>query len=208
MKVIPLVAGPIDNNVYVAYDDTGNCVVVDAPFLCYEVIDNVVKENNLKISHILITHTHWDHIGGLAELKKNTNAKVCVHKDDAVRLSQPVANLGGNQIQIETVEPDIILTGNEVIECGNMKFTVLHTPGHSPGAVCFLENQAGVVFVGDSLFNMSIGRTDFPGSDHNTLINSIKTKLLTLPDNYKVYCGHNEATTIGFEKAHNPFLTN
>jgi len=206
MKVITLVAGPIGNNTYIAYDDAGSCVIIDAPFDSYEIIDKVIKEKNLKISHILITHTHWDHIGGLAELQRKTNAKVCVHKDEVWRLSQPKTNLGGMEINIETVEPDIILMGDETIESGDMKFTVLHTPGHTPGAVCFLENSKGIIFVGDTLFNMSIGRTDFPGGNHNTLIDSIKTKLMTLPDNYEVHCGHNESTTIGFERTNNPFL--
>ena len=120
MKVITLVAGPIENNTYIAYDDTGNCVVIDAPFDCHKIIDDTVKEKNLKITHILITHTHWDHIGGLAELKKNTNAKVCVHKDDANRLSQTSMNLGGMKVEFEAVEPDFILAGNEIIESGDM----------------------------------------------------------------------------------------
>jgi len=217
MKIITFVSGPIGNNTYIVYDETGNCVnntciVIDAPFDCYKSIEKTLKEKNLTVSHILITHTHWDHIGGLGELKRNTNAKVCVHKDDVFRLSQPTANLGGIEVPIDTVEPDIVLSGGEIIESGNMKFTVLHTPGHSPGCVCFLnvpdnKNSANVVFVGDTLFNMSIGRTDFPGSDYKTLINSIQTKLMTLPDNCKVYCGHNEATTVGFERENNPFLS-
>lgn len=207
MNIIHLVSGPIGNNTYVVYDEeTNECVVIDAPFESTQQIEPIIKEKGLIVKYILLTHTHWDHIGGLAELKNATNATICVHKDDAFRLQQEVTNLGGMEVKIQTIEPDKILQGGEIISCGDMEFEVLHTPGHSPGAVCYLERKSGNIFVGDSLFHLSIGRTDFQGSDHATLINSIMTKLMILPDSFHVFCGHNETTTIGFEKNNNPFL--
>ncbi|MDR0927647.1 MAG: MBL fold metallo-hydrolase [Ignavibacteria bacterium] len=206
MNVIRLTSGPIENNTYLVFDKNKTCALVDAPFDCYDAIRPHLEKNGLNLTHIFITHTHWDHIGGLAELKRETNAKIYVHKDDAFRLSIPEMELGGSVVQFEPVTPDVLLAGGEIIECGDMSFEVLHTPGHSPGGVCYLERNANTVFVGDTLFYLSIGRTDFEGSDFGTLINSIKTKLLTLPDNYKVLAGHNETTTIGFERQNNPFF--
>ena len=206
MNIIHLISGPIADNTYILYDESNECAIVDAPFECAKQIEPIIKEKGLVVKYILITHTHWDHIGGLAELKNATNATICVHKEDAFRLKQEIASLGGMDVQIQTVEPDKIIKDGEILSCGNMQIEVLHTPGHSPGAVCYLERKFGNVFVGDTLFHLSIGRTDFPGSDYATLINSIKTKLLVLPDDFKVFCGHNESTTIGFERNNNPYL--
>ena len=208
IKIITKITGPIENNTYLIYDENKNCVIIDAPFGCFEAINPIIEKEKLNMpEHILITHTHFDHIGGLAELKqKYPDTKICVHKDDVFRLSMPSVNIQGMNIPIETIDADIILNGGETIKSGDMTFKVLHTPGHSPGCVCFSDEIQKIVFVGDTLFKTSIGRTDFDDGDYDTLINSIKTKLWNLDDNTNVYCGHGINTTIEFEKKNNPFL--
>ncbi len=205
MNIVSLCVGPIQNNVYIAYDTSNKCVVIDAPFGSAEAIKKIIQEKQLTVEFILITHTHWDHVGDLAELQRQTNAKVCVHENDIYRLLDDTSSMG-IPIEMENVQPDMILHGGESIQCGEMKFRVVATPGHTEGGICFIEDTAKVVFAGDTLFRGSIGRTDFPGGDFATLISSIKSQLLLLDDDYVVYCGHNEPTTIGYERKTNPFL--
>jgi glyoxylase-like metal-dependent hydrolase (beta-lactamase superfamily II) len=206
MKIIPFICGPIDDNVYIVESDAKECVIVDAPFDCCDELCAFLAQAELTPKYIFITHTHWDHIGGLAELKRRTQAEICVHRADAFRLSESIMTLGGGRVNIETVEPDTLLEGGEVLKCGELNFEVLHTPGPSPGAVCYYERGNDAIFVGDVLFRLSIGRTDFEGSNHQDMMDSIKNKLLVLSDDVKVFPGHNELTTIGYERRNNMFL--
>jgi len=208
IKIITKNAGPIDNNTFLIYDENKNCIIIDAPAGCLTAMKPIIEKEGLNApSYILITHTHFDHIWGLAEIKKEyPNAIVSVHKDDIFRLSEPNINFAGMDILLDVVAPDLLLNGGERLKCGDIYFDVLHTPGHSPGCICFSNEEQKIAFVGDTLFRTSIGRTDLYGGDYDTLINSIKTKLWKLDDNTNVYCGHGINTTIEFEKKNNPFL--
>lgn len=205
MELVNFEVGPIQNNVYIVYDDTKECVIIDAPLGASIPIDKFIKENNLTAKGILLTHSHWDHIGELYELKQITGADIYVHKDDAHRLENDKMR-ERLPIDIKSVAPDVLLEGGEELSFGKTKFRVLHTPGHTEGGVCFVFEEDKTVFTGDTLFAFSIGRTDFPGGNFDVLINSIKSKLLSLGDDFIVYPGHGEHTTIKNEKTHNPFI--
>jgi hydroxyacylglutathione hydrolase len=152
-----------------------------------EPILDFIKQNGFRIKCIINTHGHPDHIAGNAIIKKVTGAPILIHENDP-----------------ERVNADRKLRDGDVLQVGNFKLVVLHTPGHTPDGISLLGDN--VVFTGDALFAGSIGRTDFLGGSFQELMNSIKNKLLSLPDSFKVYSGHGPSTTIGDEKKHNPFL--
>ena len=152
-----------------------------------EEILNFIKQNSFNIKYIINTHGHPDHISGNVIMKEAAGAPILIHENDAKR-----------------VQADRKLRDGDVLQVGNFKLVVLHTPGHTKDGICLLGDN--VVFTGDTLFAGSIGRTDFPGGSFQDLIQSIKTKLLPLPDSFKVYPGHESFTTIGDEKKFNPFL--
>lgn len=198
--------GPYFVNCYIVGDpESGEGMIIDPSWEPDRIIAHVDK-HGLRIERIVITHGHADHIGALNEIRKHFKAPVMIGEKDAVMLTEPRANLSGmTGTQILTGPPEKFLKEGDRISTGQFEFGVLETPGHSPGSISLYGH--GVVFTGDALFLGSIGRTDFPGCSHETLINSIQTKLLTLPDDTIVYSGHGPDSTIGQEREFNPFLS-
>ncbi len=199
-----LVVGPLSANCYIVGAEAGREGMIIDPGAEAEVILRNVKDLGLEIRSIVLTHGHIDHIGALKEVKEATGAEVAIHTDEAKSLQeQSLSRLLGLSYPTP-LPPDRLLKDGDSIDIGDLHFLVLHTPGHSPGCICLLEE--GVLFSGDTLFNSSIGRADLPGGNYSQLINSIHTRLMTLPDNTTVYPGHGPDTTIGAERSGNPFL--
>jgi len=184
---------------------TGDALVIDPADNAKEIIA-VAKENKLKINYIVNTHGHVDHIGGNADMQKLTGAKIIAHEDDALMLTSTPAMMLKMFGAKQSPPADILVKDSAIISTGNIELKVIHTPGHSPGGICLFT--PGYVFTGDTLFVEAVGRTDLPGGSWQTMYNSIKTKLFTLPDDTKVMPGHNygrtPTSTIGHEKKHNP----
>ncbi len=187
--VIRMVVGPLMVNCYiVGCKETKKAVVIDPGGDVPRIVTGLV-DRGLVLAYILNTHGHWDHTGGVEEIKKITRAPWLIHAADAG---------GGNG------KPDGFLEEGQTVSFGTYALKVLHTPGHSPGSVCFFS--PGVVFTGDTLFAGSIGRTDLPGGNYEGLLDGVRKKLFCMEEDTRVYPGHGPATTIGQEKHHNPFF--
>ena len=187
-------------NVYLYYnEETRRGVLIDAGG-CARVAD-FLEENKISVETILLTHGHFDHIYELEEMDKIAgDVAIWAHRDDLEMLAKPELNL--------STEIDKLLSFTEIcILYGDAgAFRVLHTPGHTQGSVCYYDEANGVLFSGDTLFRKNVGRTDLYGGDSDRLIRSIQEELFVLPDDVKVYPGHGPSTTIGYEKANNPFV--
>lgn len=203
---------PVSEHTYVAYDETKECVIIDAG--CYfpdeqEELLGFISDNNLQVKHIINTHLHFDHIFGINLVTQKYGLGLEANKGDEHLLTQ-----FKDQLRMfgfpDTGEPapkiEKYLTESDTISFGNQTFKIYHIPGHSLGSIVFHNEKAKCLFVGDVLFRGSVGRTDLPGGDHQMLISGIRTKLLNLPDETVVYSGHGPSTTIGYEKNSNPFL--
>ena len=189
----------------VGCDRAHQCAVID-PGGDVDRILSTAQKDALEIAAIINTHGHFDHVGGNQALKKATGADLMIHKMDAPMLEHLVQSAAAWGLRTEaSPAPDRLLDEGDVIEVGDIQFNVIHTPGHSPGGICLHVEKEKALFVGDTLFAGSIGRTDLPGGDYDTLIRSIQTRLFNLPDDTTVYNGHMETTTIGREKRFNPF---
>lgn len=205
MEIKTMPVGMIGTNCYIL--SKGKHALIVDPGGDAEKIIQYIEENELTPLGILLTHAHFDHIGGLETVRNKFQVNVYIHQAEQSWLTDPMLNgshklMGG---EITATEAEITLEEGE-LTIGEFHFTVAHTPGHSPGSMSFIFTDSKQVFSGDVLFNQGIGRTDLPGGDLPTLEHSVTRKLYQLDDEYRVYPGHGPSTTIGFEKVNNPFF--
>ena len=210
MDIKAFVNNPYQENTYVVYDDSKECVIIDPGMYNaaeQNVVVNFIKVQNLKPVLLLNTHCHIDHVLGNKFIFNQYGLKPRFHQGELQLLQAVPAYAPQQGINYElSPEPEVFLPESGNINFGNSSFKLLFCPGHSPAHLCFYGKADGFIIGGDVLFKSSIGRTDLPGGDFDTLIKSIKTQLFTLPDEVKVYPGHGPMTTIGFEKLYNPFI--
>jgi len=205
-----IVVGPFGVNTYVIYPGPGCEAVVIDPGADAEKILALLHRRRLRVTHILNTHGHGDHIAANADVKRAfPAARICIHPRDAHMLTDPRANLSlAFDYSVTSPPADVLVEGNTRVTAADMVFRVEHVPGHSAGSVCLVPESftPKVVFTGDTLFAGSVGRTDFPGGNMGLLVAGIKDKILSLPDETLVYPGHGVQTSVGAEKRMNPYV--
>lgn len=208
--IATFVFNAFQENTYVLYDDSNACIIIDPG--CYsdeekEELVSFISDKKLTPVRLINTHCHLDHILGNTIVAKKYQLKLEIHKEEEpiLRAAPLYGDTFGFRPDIQP-EPGKYIQHGDVISFGKSKLTVIHTPGHSPGGICLYSAIDNFIIAGDALFQYSIGRTDLPGGDYSTLINSIKTRLLVLPEDTTVYPGHGPETSIGIEKRMNPFL--
>jgi glyoxylase-like metal-dependent hydrolase (beta-lactamase superfamily II) len=200
-------AGPAATNGYLVCDRLrGHALVIDAPLGTAASMAEQAGAWKTPIEYLINTHGHWDHFLDNGALLRLTQARFGIHRESAPLLDLPQTRMFGLDIEVEPTKPDFFLEEGKPLEVGALKFEILHCPGHCPGSVVLFEPRERAAFVGDVLFAGSIGRTDLPGGDYETLLRSIREKLFPLGDDVRVFSGHGPTTTIGEQRLHNPFL--
>ncbi len=209
MTIQTFVFNPFQENTFVAFDETKEAVVIDPG--CYEpaeraLLDNFITTHQLSVKYLLNTHCHIDHVLGNDYVKEKYKVKLMIHPiEETVLRTVKIYAPNYGFAQYREANPEGFLKEGDILKFGNTSLDVLFLPGHSPGHIAFYNRQQNVIIGGDVLFAGSIGRTDLPGGNFDTLIHSIHQKLFTLPDNVVVYPGHGPTTTLGVEKVSNPF---
>lgn len=205
INIIKIPESGVSANCYIVYNENKKGVIID-PGSKRSQITEIIDSEEIEVKKILLTHGHADHIYSLESIKKEYNVPVLVHQGDYEMIKDGNMNFSNQMFgrPIE-VEADKKITGEEVLEIdGNFKVKVLHTPGHTPGGVCYLIGEA--LFTGDTIFANSIGRTDFPGGNYDEILESIEEKILTLPEDTILLPGHGPKTTVKLEIENNPFI--
>ena len=199
MNIKRIIIRQLTENCYIFWDDEKNGGVID-PGGDFEKIDEFICENEISLKVILLTHSHYDHIGAADELSKKYDLPVSMSKDEIDVLCEPENSLG---VYFKMPDRFSYFNDGDIINIGAYSLKVIATPGHTKGCVCFYEENEKVLFAGDTLFNSTVGRWDLPTGSYDDLENSVLNKLYILPDDVKVYSGHGFSTTIGREKAEN-----
>lgn len=201
---------PVQENTYLLYDEKGRCAIVDPG--CYydeekETLASFIKENGLTPTLLLNTHCHLDHVFGNQWVSEKYELKLHLHKNEKPVLDHAAASGLMWNLPFDNYKGDLeYLREKDSLTLGEDTLEILFVPGHSPGSVAFYCKEQQFIISGDVLFRTSIGRTDLPGGDYSTLVNSIHSQLFVLPEETIVYPGHGEPTSIGYEKKHNPFV--
>jgi glyoxylase-like metal-dependent hydrolase (beta-lactamase superfamily II) len=211
INVDVLVFSPFQENTYILSDATGECVIVDPGCLSEAENESLVQfidSKGFRPVKIIFTHLHLDHVFGSRFVKEKYGIPTIAHANDAPVLAntKSYASMFGIGMNDDPASIDVFIGDGDVVSFGNSSLKAIHAPGHSPGSIVFYSAGDGFCIAGDVLFRQSIGRTDLPGGDYQTLIDSINSRLMVLPDDTKVYPGHGPATTIGFERNNNPYL--
>jgi len=211
LNIKTFVFSPFDVNTFVVWDDgSKECAVIDPGCYSDEEKNSLAKfiaEKELRVKYLFNTHCHIDHIFGNAFVKEKFNPQFLIPKEDLFLLE--MGKEQGRMFNLDLDEqpkPDDFFSEEETLSVGNLSFSFLFTPGHTPGEFCFYAEKENICFTGDVLFKEGIGRTDLWGGNYETLITSIEKKLLTLPEDVKIFPGHGEQSTIGYEKINNPFF--
>lgn len=207
VKILKFPLGMVRANCYIVYNDITNEALVIDPADNGAYINTKLKENNLTLKAVLLTHGHFDHIMAVQYLKNTFNVKVYAHESEEEILADASKNLSASMGDAPlSINADILLKDNQKLELIGTTITVIHTPGHTAGGVCYYFESEKLLFSGDTLFRDSVGRTDFPTGSMSVLVRSIKEKLITLGDDVVVYPGHEGETTISRERKFNPFI--
>ena len=211
MKIKSFTFNPFQENMYVVYDNTKECIIIDPG--CYTEKERTelrrfITSEGLKPVKLINTHCHIDHVLGNKFTSELWDLELYMHKED-LPLLENAGNIGkmyGFEDYEGSPYPKHFLAQDDTLTFGESSFKILFTPGHAPGHICLYSKENNLLIAGDVIFQRSIGRTDLPGGDHSTLINSIITQLFPLPNETQVFCGHGPSTNLGYEKENNPFL--
>ena len=207
MKVGKVILPAAMENCYLAINDKTNESIIIDPGSAFDRIKSAVAQTGTTPVAILLTHGHFDHAGEAASTAKEYGIKIYASASQERELKDPNLNLSGDMFgNSESYSADVYLQDDEELDLAGLHIKCLYTPGHTPGGCCFYFPNEEIVFTGDTLFSGSVGRTDFPEGSMSQLVNSIKSKLMTLSDDTICYPGHNEPTTIGNERLYNPYL--
>lgn len=207
MRITNLPSGALQANTYLAVDGKTNEGFIVDPGGYNKVLTKEVRDNDVNIKYIILTHGHSDHICGVNEHKAEfPDAKIVAYKDEEAMLENPNLNQSPGFGVPYSTKADILVSDGDELKVGDVTLKFIHTPGHTEGGMCIYVKEAKALFSGDTLFHQSIGRTDFPGGSYKEIMDSIRKKLFLLPDDTNVFPGHMGMTSIGFEKENNPFV--
>lgn len=205
MEITVLTVGPVYTNCYIVNKEgSASCLVVD-PGDEGEKIASYIKKKNLSCEGILLTHGHFDHITGVSELISLVGGKVYACEKERELLMDPHLNASALTGREVALEPEILLRDGQHFETAGLAFRVIHTPGHTKGGCCYYSEEEKILFSGDTIFMESIGRTDLPTGNGRELLDSVRNKVLALPDDVKIYPGHGPETNVAYEAANNPY---